>query len=148
MTNPVTAIIPIRSTPLIHVYDMPEALQFYTGVLGFSVEASSPVIEAPEGRFPHWVRLRWGESVLMLNTAFDEGCRPPRRDDGRQAAHRDTCFYIEVPDVDDVFELLRHKIRSLDRPVETSFGMRELSLNDPDGYQICFLTTSTSARAT
>jgi hypothetical protein len=47
-------------TPLIEVYDMPEAIRFYCDILGFEIVASSPEIEAPEGKHFQWAQLRLG----------------------------------------------------------------------------------------
>ena len=87
-------------TPLIQVYDMPEAIRFYCEGLGFEIAANSGEIEAPEGRYFHWAWLRLGGADLMLNTAYDPGERPPERDPARQAAHRDTGLFFACPDVD------------------------------------------------
>ncbi len=65
-------------TPLLQVFDMPEALAFYGDRLGFSVVDRSPEVETPEGRFSHWVWLRLGPCDLMLNTAYDAGERPAK----------------------------------------------------------------------
>src|SRR5436190_1138032 len=86
--------------PLLQVYDMNEALGFYRDALGFELVADSGEVEAPEGRFFHWCWLRLGPADLMLNTAYDEGERPPARDPARQAAHADLCLYFGVADVD------------------------------------------------
>jgi glyoxylase I family protein len=47
-------------TPLIGVFDMPRALAFYRDVLGFAVVSASPEVETAEGRFSHWMWLRFG----------------------------------------------------------------------------------------
>jgi glyoxylase I family protein len=87
-------------TPLLQVFDMNEALAFYMDALGFERIADSGVRDTPEGRFAHWCLLRLGGAELMLNTAYDEGERPPARDPARQAAHGDTCLYFACPDPD------------------------------------------------
>jgi glyoxylase I family protein len=124
-------------TPLIQVYDMPEAIDFYCGTLGFEIGASSPEVEAPEGRYFHWAWLRLGGADLMLNTAYDEGERPEARDQGRSSGHGDTCLFIACPDVDAAFEHLRAKGVELDPPRVAPYGMKQLHLTDPDGYGIC-----------
>ncbi len=124
-------------TPLIQVYDMREALDFYCGALGFEVISSSPEIEAPEGRYFHWARLRREDAELMLNTAYDTGERPSARDLARQAGHRDTCLYIGCDDPDAAYEALAAKGLEIDAPTTALYGMRQLYLRDPDGYQVC-----------
>ena len=57
---------PLGLTPLIGVWDMPTALAFYRDLLGFSVVAASPEVETAEGRFSHWMLLRFGKAEIML----------------------------------------------------------------------------------
>jgi uncharacterized glyoxalase superfamily protein PhnB len=124
--------------PLIQVHDMPEAIAFYCGALGFEIVASSPEVEAPEGCYFHWAWLRLGGADLMLNTAYDEGERPPVRDAARQAAHDDICLYFGCPDVDAAYETLRAKGLAVKPPKVAPYGMKQLLARDPDGYQLCF----------
>ena len=134
------AIVQNGVVTLLQVYDMPEALAFYQGVLGFGIVSASPVVETPEGRFSHWVWLELGAAQLMLNTAHDEGERPPRRVSEQQRWHRDICLYFDVVDVDAVHAELRAKIPEIKPPTNTHYGMRQLYLSDPDGYNLCFQT--------
>ncbi len=124
--------------PLIQVHDMPEAMRFYCELLGFSVVDRSPEVETPEGRFSHWARLRLGGAELMLNTAHDAGERPPGRDAARQAAHGDTVLYFGCSDVDGAYETLRAKGLRVKPPRVAPYGMKQLAVRDPDGYQLCF----------
>lgn len=125
-------------TPLLQVYDMLEALAFYRDVLGFEVEAASPEVDAPEGRFSHWVTLERDGVSIMLNTAYDEGERPASRVDIQQRAHGDVCLYFACADVDAVYDELRSLIPDLAAPSNAPYGMRQLYLRDPDGYALCF----------
>ena len=125
-------------TPLIQVYDMPEAIRFYCDGLGFELASASEEVEAPEGRYFHWAWLRLGELDLMLNTAYDAGKRPAERDRSRQAAHRDTGLFFACPDVDGAAAELRGRGLEVDGPRTAPYGMRQLWLRDPDGYQLCF----------
>ena len=132
------AILPTGLTPLIQVYDMAEAMRFYCSILGFEIVATSPEIEAPEGRYCHWAWLRLGGAELMLNTAYDAGERPETRDAARWRGHGDTCLYIGCTDVDAVHAELTERGLTL-RPVMIApYGMKQLLLRDPDGYEICF----------
>ena len=124
-------------TPLIQVYDMPEAIRFYCEGLGFEVAADSGEIEAPEGRYFHWAWLRFGGADLMLNTAYDPGARPPERDPARQSAHRDTGLFFACPDVDAAAAELRARGIEARGPETARYGMRQLWLRDPDGYELC-----------
>jgi glyoxylase I family protein len=124
--------------PLISVYDMPTALAFYRDRLGFELVEHSPEIDAPEGRYFHWAWLRLGCIHLMLNTAYDEGERPPFPDAARIAAHRDTGLFFGCPDVDAAYQTLRTAGIELAPPQVAPYGMKQLWLTDPDGYQLCF----------
>jgi glyoxylase I family protein len=124
--------------PLLQVYDMAEALAFYRDALGFAVVQSSDEIDALEGRYCHWCWLRLGGAHLMLNTAYEEGERPPEREPARRAAHRDTGLFFDCPDPDAVAAVLRAKNIACDGPRDASYGMRQLYVSDPDGYELCF----------
>jgi glyoxylase I family protein len=122
--------------PLLEVYDMPRSVRFYRDVLGFEVVSTSPKLG--EDRF-HWALLRLGEAEVMLNTAyeFDEE-RPAEPERARTAAHQDTCLFFGCPDVDAAYEELRAKGVTVGKPSVARYGMKQLSLSDPDGYGLCF----------
>jgi catechol 2,3-dioxygenase-like lactoylglutathione lyase family enzyme len=123
-------------TPLVQVYDMPASVRFYRDLLGFEIVSTSPVLG--KDRF-HWVLLRLGKAELMLNTAYEfENERPVPADRARVAAHGDTTFYFGCPDVDAAYEDLREKGIALKPPKAAPYGMKQLSLRDPDGYGLCF----------
>ena len=128
--------------PLIQVFDMVESVRFYCELLGFEVVQASREVETPEGRFFHWCWLRLGSANLMLNTAYDAGERPPVRDTARQAHHADTGLYFGCTDVDAVYAALVARGLAIDPPHDTSYGMRQLHLRDPDGYALCFQAAS------
>jgi catechol 2,3-dioxygenase-like lactoylglutathione lyase family enzyme len=119
--------------PLLQVFDMPTSLRFYRDLLGF--EVVSPI---PEGDQCDWVLLRLHESELMLNTAYEADERPETPDPGRVDAHRDTALFFDCLDVDAAWAYLRQRGLSVKDPVVQSYGMKQLYLQDPDGYEICF----------
>jgi glyoxylase I family protein len=123
-------------TPLLQVYDMPTSVRFYRDVLGFEVVSTSRKLGAD--RF-HWALLRLGSAELMLNTAYEfDNDRPVEPDHTRIAAHDDTGLFLGCPDVDAAYEELRGKGVTLEKPVVTGYGMKQLYLRDPDGYGLCF----------
>ena len=118
--------------PLLQVFDMPASLRFYRDVLGFAVAESSG-----SGDDVDWVLLRQGETELMLNTAYDEGQRPAAPDPARAAAHRDTGLFIACQDLDAAHaHLVAHGIEAAP-PKVAPYGMKQLYVLDPDGYEIC-----------
>jgi glyoxylase I family protein len=125
-------------TPLIGVFDMPKALAFYCEVLGFEVVSASPVVEAPEGQFSHWMWLRLGAVDLMLNTQYDFGERPQNPVTTRVVAHGDTCFYIGCSDIDAAYLQLTLRGLKADPPKVAPYGRKNFSVKDPDGYTVVF----------
>jgi len=122
--------------PLLGVYDMPASVRFYRDMLGFEIVSTSPVLG--KDKF-HWALLRLGKAELMLNTAYEfDNERPVPADRARVAAHDDTTLYFECPDVDSAYEELREKGVAVKMPKVAPYGMKQMSLRDPDGYGLCF----------
>jgi catechol 2,3-dioxygenase-like lactoylglutathione lyase family enzyme len=120
-------------TTLIQVFDMRRSLVFYRDVLGFEI-----VSDSGNGEDSSWVWIRLNSCDLMLNDQYEPGHLPPRPPDERVHWHSDTCLYFGCPDVDAAFEYLRSRGFELDPPKITPYGMKQLYLLDPDGYNICF----------
>jgi glyoxylase I family protein len=127
--------------PLIYVFDMPKSLAFYRDVLGFKLVTTS----APEGSHFDWCMLEYHGGQFMLNTAYDRSRRPPNPDAARTAAHRDTCFYFACPDPDAAYEHVRAKNIAAKPPEVSFYGMKQLYIKDPDGYELCFRRPSKQA---
>jgi uncharacterized glyoxalase superfamily protein PhnB len=127
-------------TPYFEVFDMIASVEFYRDLLGFEVVFASPEVETSEGRFSHFVRLRFGNAGLMLNTAYDSNERPAQRDPARWSGHSDVALYIDCADVDSFYETLREREVAIDPPKNARYGMRFIALRDPDGYGLTFQT--------
>ena len=119
-------------TPLISVFNMPRALAFYRDILGFEIVADSGT-----GNDSSWVWLRLNGTDLMLNDQYEPGRVPDEPPPERQKWHHDTCLYFGA-DPDGVYEYLRSNGIQVDLPKDAPYGMRQLYLNDPDGYNLCF----------
>ena len=130
MTGPATA--------LFQVFDMNVAVAFYRDQLGFTLVDHSPVVDAAEGRYFHWCRLRRDDANVMLNTAYDANERPPVRDAARWGGHRDICLYIDCDDVDAFYLELAGRGVACRPPSDAPYGMRQLHVTDPDDYLLCF----------
>ena len=125
-------------TTLLQVYDMPTSVRFYRDLLGFEMVSHSPHLGGDEDRF-HWCWLRLGGAEVMLNTAYEsDEERPVPADRVRVAAHGDTILYFGCPDVDGAYEDLRDKGVAVKPPTVAWYGMKQMSLKDPDGYGLCF----------
>jgi catechol 2,3-dioxygenase-like lactoylglutathione lyase family enzyme len=122
--------------PLLQVFDMPESIRFYRDLLGFEVVHTS----AQDDRFD-WALLRLDTSELMLNTAYEEDSRPPAPDPARIAAHDDTCIYFGCPDVDSAYAHLLAQGLKVKEPTIAPYGMKQLYVKDPDGFNLCFQWT-------
>lgn len=120
--------------PLLQVFDMPTSIRFYCDALGFEVAGNDG---KPAPNFD-WVLLRLNGAELMLNTAYEQDHRPPTPDPARIAAHEDTAIYFSCPDVDGAYAHLQEKGISSKKPTIAPYGMKQLYLNDPDGYVLCF----------
>ena len=122
--------------PLIQVYDMPASIHFYCHLLGFQLVTTSPLL-APN-RF-HWALLRLSGAELMLNSAYEfDHERPIPPDPARTAAHDDTALFFACPDVDAAFAELSSLGLTVRPPQITGYGMKQIYLHDPDGYNLCF----------
>jgi glyoxylase I family protein len=123
--------------PLLQVFDMPTAIHFYRDVLGFEVVNHSPDAARGDDCFG-WVLLKFEGTEIMLNTAYDDGERPPQPDPVRVAAHGDTCLYFGCEDLDAAYQYLRAQGATVKQPAVTRYGMKQLYVTDPDGFGLCF----------
>jgi catechol 2,3-dioxygenase-like lactoylglutathione lyase family enzyme len=134
MTLPLTYIC-----PLLQVFDMPRSLAFYRDGLGFELVESAPPQDQVTGDDFGWVWIRLGGANLMLNTLHDPDAeRPLVPDESRVAAHDDTMLFVGCPDVDGAYEHLRARGIAADPPTIAPYGMKQLSVKDPDGFTVCF----------
>ena len=119
---------------LLQVFDMPASVHFYRDVLGFEIVETSP----REGDHFDWGWLRLADADLMLNTAYEQEYRPAQPDAARVAAHRDTCLYFSCPNVNAAYRHLREHGVEVEEPKDAPYGMKQLYVSDPDGYNLCF----------
>jgi catechol 2,3-dioxygenase-like lactoylglutathione lyase family enzyme len=120
---------------LILVFDMPTALAFYRDALGFEVKATSDDVAGDD---VDWCYLKLGDADLMLNGMYEAHERPTEPDRRRSAAHDDTCLYFACPDVDAAYRHLKTKGVDVQEPRVAPYGMKQLYVRDPDGYNLCF----------
>jgi catechol 2,3-dioxygenase-like lactoylglutathione lyase family enzyme len=119
-------------TTLLEVFDVKQSLSFYCDMLGFQVVQS-----AGSGEYLGWAWLRHGDVDVMLNAMYEADEVPGIPDPARLAAHRDTTLFIGCADIDGAYAYLREKGVPVRPPVVAPYGMKQLSMNDPDGYSIC-----------
>jgi glyoxylase I family protein len=93
----------------------------------------------------NWVMLELGAATIMLNTAYDPEDVPKAPDTPRWSGHQDTCLYFACPDVDEAYEELVARGLKTGPPKVARYGMKQLYLTDPDGFEICFQWAHVSA---
>jgi catechol 2,3-dioxygenase-like lactoylglutathione lyase family enzyme len=120
--------------PLLQVFDMTASIVFYRDVLGFQVKSTS----SPGKEGFDWALLTLNGVELMLNTPYEEDAGPPAPDRARVAAHEDTAIYFGWPDVDAAYAHLRARGIAAKEPKIAHYGMKQLYVRDPDGYNLCF----------
>lgn len=121
MSNPLHEL-----TPLLIVAEMSQSLTFYRDQLGFQIAQDW----SPDGR-PAWCRLERDGVSLMLQQACDE--------DGPAAGRgRGVVFYFLCADASAEHERLQALGVNVAPPEVAFYGMNQLVLTDPDGYELCF----------
>ncbi len=111
-------------TPFLHVPDLQKALDFFTGILGFTVPF----------RQPGYAYIH-RETVGFRLLEAEEGEAVPGR--------RRFAYYIDVRDVDALYAELKPRLDTLPPgdvhgPADKPYGQRELLVLAPDGELICF----------
>lgn len=112
----------VQMTPVLGVSDIDLAIAFYTEILGFSV---------------------WRNGDYAYLECEEAGIRLLVPDAEAQSRYNPILVYVDVRDVDDIFDRIRLALETLspDRwhgPKDQPYEMRELIVRDPDGNIITF----------
>jgi catechol 2,3-dioxygenase-like lactoylglutathione lyase family enzyme len=115
----------IQVTPFMMVDDLERALTFFTEILGFKVPS-----RVDNYAYVH----RETVGFRLLEQTGKEGAPP---------GNRRFAYYIDVRDVDQLYEELKPKLDTLPKgdvygPVNQTYGQRELLVLAPDGNLIAF----------
>src|SRR5262245_57441586 len=111
-----------RIVPVLKVSDMQQSVDFYTGVLGFSV-----VWRAAKGGVENCM-LQAGATALLLSTGSHLGGTPQFTG----------TLYFNMAGVQEFFERVKDRAEVV-WPLEAmDYGQREFGIRDGDGYTLAF----------
>ncbi len=113
--------------PLLFVDDIVQSSRFYCDQLGFELKQKWE----PEGKLA-WCRLERGNTAVMLQLAC------PEEDGAAEVRCNGVGFFFLCDDVQMIYEEFLSRGLSLEPPEVAFYGMKQIFLNDPDGYQLCF----------
>ncbi|NNF26617.1 MAG: hypothetical protein HKN73_05325 [Gemmatimonadetes bacterium] len=109
--------------PLLFVSDIERSIEFYTSRLGFEMVGKA---EGDDGVF--WCRLERDGACFMLQQ---------RESDGAGKAEGVSFFFV-CDDVDQIYREFLAAGLAVSPPEESYYGMRQLPVPDPDGYDVIF----------
>jgi predicted enzyme related to lactoylglutathione lyase len=108
----------------LEVNNLEDSLEFYSEVLGFEIESSNRTADPPIASLksgPLRITL-----VQQVETMLKRG--------------RGVHFVLGVADVDEFYGRLKTKMIDVSDPSDEGWGGRFVSLQDPDGYRLFFVT--------
>jgi len=114
--------------PSLFAPEMSKALDFYVGVLGFELT----------GCYPSKHDAIWAEAT------FKDAISPARvwffshAIDDRPAPAMSGVIYIYVKDAGALAEKLKDKVSFRWGPEDMDYGLREIGIEDPNGYLLAF----------
>jgi uncharacterized glyoxalase superfamily protein PhnB len=111
-----------KVVPMIHVPDVRAAAAWYAA-LGFTVTGT----HEEDGEMD-WASLRFGGGEVM----FSEGGR------ASMAGRREVDLYVEVEEVDGLYERIKDRVGVVEGVHDTAYGMRELIVRDLNGFWVTF----------
>lgn len=108
----------------LEVNNLEDSLEFYSQLLGLEIESSNYIADPPIAS------LKSGSLRITLVQQIETMLKRGR------GVH----FVLGVADVDDFYERVSARISDLNRPRDEGWGGRFVSLQDPDGYRLFFVT--------
>ncbi|WP_295418293.1 glyoxalase/bleomycin resistance/extradiol dioxygenase family protein [Sulfurovum sp.] len=130
-----------RLTPNLAVKDVREAVNYYVENFGFklvmavSEDKSSIGDELADDKVYVWANVMYGEIGFMFQTEDSL-----KEDVGEFFAEigSSSSFYIEVENVDSLYENVKDKVEILKEIGNTWYGAREFYVRDCNGYVLGF----------
>lgn len=132
----------LRSTINYMCADVAASTSFYTEVLGMEYlvgvkDRTQDAVYEFDGQTPlAFAMLKRGDVQIMLLSQWAIEQDLPEM--AGKAPSATASLFIEVDDVQSMFEATQGKARLVMEMRDTFYGMREFSIADPDGYILCF----------
>jgi uncharacterized glyoxalase superfamily protein PhnB len=121
--------------PLLFVEDIIRSAAFYQQRLGLELTMKWE----PAGKLS-WCRLERGGAALMLQQAL------PEEDGPAEGRGRGVGFYFNCDDANAMCAVLSSRGLAVAAPQASFYGMNQLFVKDPDGYELCFQSVIERAR--
>lgn len=119
----------MKLEPLIYVTDLEKSIQFYTKVLGFKLGKLFPNKNSPT-----YAPIYIGNNKLMLCLARKSNKKFYPKGLGGSGVQ----FFVEVDAIDEVWIRIKNQVGVVEEMQTKTWGDREFTLKDPDGYLISF----------
>lgn len=119
----------MKLEPLIYVSDLQKSIDFYINILGFRLGELYPTKDNPS-----YAPVFIGEYKLMLCLARESNKKFYTNDLGGSGLQ----LFIQVDKVDDIYQKVKSNVEIIDEIETKTWGDREFSIIDPDGYLISF----------
>jgi len=113
-----------QTVPLLYVSDIDASRHFYCDGLGFEIAQSWE----PDGKLA-WCRLSLGGAPIILQQAEVDDLPPHGKN---------IVIYFLCEDADAVHADITARGIRASEPNDEFYGMRQVSITDPDGYALCF----------
>lgn len=113
--------------PLLTVTNIERSVHFYVDELGFQTRETWE----PNGKLA-WCWLKRDELAVMLQ----QDC--PEEDGPAEGRGRGVILYCNCDDADAIYADLTKRGLQLHPPQVAFYGMKQIYLRDPDGYELCF----------
>lgn len=123
---PDSAAVISELVPLLYVDNVDDSVAFYRDQLGFRLAATWE----PDGKLA-WCRMEREGAAVMLQQACDEDGPADQR--GRGVG-----FFFHCDDAAAFHRELAVRGLSVAPPELAFYGMTQVFVKDPDGYQLCF----------
>lgn len=123
----------MKLEPLIYVSDLEQSIKFYVEALGFKVGKLYP-----SEKEPTYAPILIDGYKLMLVLARTDNTKFRPKGLGGSGLQ----LFIQVDNVDEVYRKIKQKAVIVDDIKSRSWGDREFTIKDPDGYLISFYTTT------